>query len=145
MGSFASEGEGDNQNSIVPKFDSATQISDRDKVEFRISLIRDEDVRREHELALVCARDDIKDVDQRYALAEARFVDQNLKHDPSLTLSLAEPSRAMKNALQSLNLTTQILTKHRPLTKSVRSLRIDILLILTDRLTKFSSNKTEAR
>lgn len=88
MGSFASKGDEDSQNTIVTKFDSATQISDRDKVEFRISLIRDEDVRRDHELALVSARDDIKDVDQRYALAEARFIDQHLKHDPSLKLSL---------------------------------------------------------
>lgn len=104
MGSFASVGDRDNPNIIVPKFDSAAQISDRDKVEFRISLIRDEGVRREQELALVAARDDIKDLSQRYALKEAKFIDKNLKHDPSLTPSLGGSSPSYEERIENLKL-----------------------------------------
>ncbi|WP_300029250.1 hypothetical protein [uncultured Roseobacter sp.] len=102
MSSFSSSGGGDDPRSIVPKFDSATQISDRDKLDFRISLIRDEDVRRELELALIAARGDLRKIDQEYFLAESGYVDERLKPDHTLTLDLGGTPASYEDRVNQL-------------------------------------------
>ncbi|WP_299962295.1 hypothetical protein [uncultured Roseobacter sp.] len=102
MSSFSSDGGGNDPGSIVPKFDSATQISDRDKLEFRVSMIRDEEVRRGQEVALVTARGELKKIDQKYFLAESGFVDKHLKPDQTLTLDLGGTPASYEDRVNQL-------------------------------------------
>ncbi|WP_299500485.1 hypothetical protein [uncultured Roseobacter sp.] len=102
MGSFSFYGGGDDPGSIVPKFDSATQISDRDKLEFRISMIRDEEVRREQELALIMARGELRKIDREYFLAEIGYVDEHLKPDQTLTLDLGGKEASYEERVEQL-------------------------------------------
>jgi len=76
--------DGNNPNTIIPKFESARQISERDQMLLRIGLVKDHELRRDFELKFVAAQDEERVQHERFKLARDAYVDRQIKNNLDL-------------------------------------------------------------
>ena len=101
MVSFHSDG-GDNPDTIVPEFESAAQISERDQMLLRISLVKDADARRDFELKFVAAQDEERLQHERFKLARDAYVDHQIKNNLDLQLMPGGDHRSYEQRVTDL-------------------------------------------
>lgn len=101
MTSFHND-DGNNPNTIIPKFESATQISERDQMLLRIGLVKDADTRRDFELRFVGAQDEERLQHERFKLARDAFVDYQIKNSLDLQLMPGGDHRSFEQRVTDL-------------------------------------------
>ena len=95
---MSEEGNG----TIVPAFDSATQISEREALRHRIERIADIDARRVCNQQLAYADEHISVARRSYWQAEQSYVDKKLKLDPVFELTLGSGERTYDERVAAL-------------------------------------------